>query len=620
MKLVKPFNFQKRVYVYIALFPLLLTAACHFIKDGTSKHTNMEQLSDVYRANLVSCIQNLEALRSAENVSTAMEYYFSARKYFKYLEPIMAYTESDNYLTLNQPNLLQVAEEDLTDVRITKPNGFQVMEENIFGEAPDLPALRIQANFAYTRLKLIQNNLQLNNYQDYHFLWIVRDQLLRTALLGITGYDSPMLQHSLSEAQYSYDALIQYLTIFKTQFSQPTLFNKWLVSFEESKKLLRNANFESFDRYHFIQEQTQFQMQLWNQTVLDWKVKFPFEMAIQNNAVSLFDSTTFNLQYFAGKQALIPSSASVALGKMLFNEQALSAKQKMSCATCHQAQKAFTDGKTLAITNKSPSQKRNSPTLTYAAFQKGFFYDKRVGNLEGQILNVFHNTEEFNTNLKSALGRVKHLHKYDSLAHIVFDEPLTTEHIKSAIASYVRKLAPFNSKLDQNMKGIRNDMSAQEIQGFNLFMGKAACGTCHFAPLFNGTLPTRFKESELEALGVPETAENLQIDDDLGRYEMFQTAERKHFFKTPTIRNIAQTAPYMHNGVYETFEQVMDFYNQGGGAGMGFDIAHQTLPFDSLELTDEESQAIIAFMKTLTDQSESEINKSSTEFLSLRHH
>jgi cytochrome c peroxidase len=593
-------HITKKSWIVTALFFLTFLPACQLKYESAEKIT-LDQLSVTYNINLSNCIFYLDSLRTVQSVSKAMEYYFAARKYFKYLEPVMAYTESDNYLTLNQPNLIQVAEEDRTDIRVTAPQGFQVMEENIFGEEPQLKALHQEANFIYSRLKLIQKNMQLHHYQDYHFLWLFRDQVLRTALIGVTGYDSPSLQHSLLEAEYTYDALIQYLRVFQHQFSDPGLFDNWLITLEASKKCFRNANFESFDRYRFIKEQTQFQLALWNQTVTDWQVVFPFEMAIQNEAVSLFDTSTFNLQYFAGRQALIPTASSVALGKMLFEEQALSANQKMSCATCHQPQKAFTDGRILAITNDQSSQKRNSPTLTYAAYQKGFFYDRRVGNLEGQIVNVFHNKQEFNTDLEIAVSKVKGNKTYDSLAKVVFDEPLNSEHIKSAIASYVRKLAPFSSKFDQNMRGVKNDISQQEIKGFNLFMGKAACGTCHFAPLFNGTLPTRFKESELEALGVPETDENLEVDDDFGRYDMFQTIERKYFFKTPSIRNIAQTAPYMHNGVYQTLEQVMNFYNKGGGAGMGFTIPHQTLPFDSLSLSDEESKAIIAFMETLSD-------------------
>jgi len=111
-------------------------------------------------------------------------------------------------------------------------------------------------------------------------------------------------------------------------------------------------------------------------------------------------------------------------------------------------------------------------------------------------------------------------------------------------------------------------------------------------------------ESEFENLGVPKNAnfENPVLDDDWGQYYPYEVEEKKHFFKTSTVRNVELTGPYMHNGVYETLEEVVEFYNVGGGQGMGLDVPYQTLPPDSLHLTTTESKAIIAFMKTLTDK------------------
>lgn len=180
---------------------------------------------------------------------------------------------------------------------------------------------------------------------------------------------------------------------------------------------------------------------------------------------------------------------------------------------------------------------------------------------------------------------------------------ITEGAIRHAIASYIRSLAPFSSRFDRNIRGEEQSLAASEIRGFNLFTGKAKCATCHFAPLFNGTVPPDFSETELELLGVPHAKDTAlaQVDPDPGRYNLFETEVRRHFFKTPTLRNIALTAPYMHNGVYDTLEEVMDFYNRGGGAGIGIALEHQTLPPDKLQLSPEEIQDLIAFMHTLTD-------------------
>lgn len=131
----------------------------------------------------------------------------------------------------------------------------------------------------------------------------------------------------------------------------------------------------------------------------------------------------------------------------------------------------------------------------------------------------------------------------------------------------------------------------------------AGCGTCHFAPLFNGTVPPAYTQTESEVIGVPSRAvtRNAGIDPDLGRFVITRRPTQRHAFKTPTLRNVELTAPYMHNGVYRTLEEVLDFYNRGGGAGIGSEVPNQTLPFDKLDLTTTEQRAIIAFLRTLTD-------------------
>jgi cytochrome c peroxidase len=169
----------------------------------------------------------------------------------------------------------------------------------------------------------------------------------------------------------------------------------------------------------------------------------------------------------------------------------------------------------------------------------------------------------------------------------------------NAIGSYVRSLVFLNSRFDEYMRGNRNAMNTAEINGFNLFMGKAKCATCHYMPLFNGAFPPRYMKTEAEVIGVPVSAAKNEIDDDLGRYAIVKVASLKHAFKTPTVRNATRTAPYMHNGVFDSLEQVLDFYNKGGGVGLGMKIDNQTLPFNKLGLTKKETDDIIAFIRTL---------------------
>ena len=162
---------------------------------------------------------------------------------------------------------------------------------------------------------------------------------------------------------------------------------------------------------------------------------------------------------------------------------------------------------------------------------------------------------------------------------------------------------PFNSKIDEYFRG-ETTLSESESNGFNVFTGKAKCATCHFIPVYNGTIPPWFNNTESEVIGVPKTNiwKNAVVDEDLGRYNLNQLEPLKYSFKTPTIRNIEKTAPYMHNGVYDKLEEVIKFYELGGGNGIGMNLAYQTLPFDNLQLTPKEKNDLISFMLTLTDK------------------
>ncbi|MFW2376790.1 MAG: cytochrome-c peroxidase, partial [Cellulophaga baltica] len=309
---------------------------------------------------------------------------------------------------------------------------------------------------------------------------------------------------------------------------------------------------------------------------------------------------TLNVFYFSDyKSDTLKLKEKQLLGKQLFHDKMLSKNYEMACATCHIKDKAFTDGKKTFDKN----QIRNTPTLRYAAYQQTFFMDGRSGSLEGQIVGVADNHDEFNLPMDSIVNRVRNEQHYKIQFDTLYQGKRMEYNVRHAIASYIRTLNSFDSKFDKNINGLEDTLTEEEISGFNLFMGKAVCATCHFAPLFNGTVPPDYKDTEMELIGVPQENDtiNAVISQDLGRYDKFKTEERKHFFKTPTVRNVEKTAPYMHNGVYTSLEQVVDFYNRGGGQGIGIEEAYQTLPFDNLNLTKKEQAELVAFMKTLTD-------------------
>jgi cytochrome c peroxidase len=321
----------------------------------------------------------------------------------------------------------------------------------------------------------------------------------------------------------------------------------------------------------------------------------------------LFGKESFNVQYFAmNSYDTTHYQQQAQLGKLLFFDPVLSGNNKRACASCHQPKKAFTDG---LPKNKDFSEmgflSRNTPGLLNVIYQKAFFYDGRAIELEKQIMDVVHSKNEMQGDLDEVVNKLRRSNEYKQLFKEAFmgssDTAITSYSIQRAITQYEKALISLDSRFDKYLHGNKDMLSTREIDGYNLFAGKALCGSCHFFPLFNGTVPPFFRDSEFEVIGTPEDAGNKRLDSDEGRFSFTRIEVQKHAFKTPTVRNSELTAPYMHNGVYATLEEVIEFYHKGGGAGFNFEVPNQTLPFDSLKLSPKEKQNIVLFLKTLTD-------------------
>lgn len=247
--------------------------------------------------------------------------------------------------------------------------------------------------------------------------------------------------------------------------------------------------------------------------------------------------------------------------------------------------------------------KRNAPTLLNAGLQNVQFYDSRVTYLEDQAHDVLKNSDEMHSSSDEVAQKLGSSSAYRSWFAATFPTGLTGYNVRNALACYVRSLTSLNARPDRYLRGEPVTLSTDELTGFNLFMGKGRCATCHFFPIYNGFIPPHYEKTESEIIGVPQKASTrkAKLDTDPGKFSTYQKNIHRYAFKTPTIRNVALTAPYMHNGVYQTLEQVVDFYNRGGGRGIGIQLESQTLSGEPLHLSSGEQKALVAFMKALTD-------------------
>lgn len=537
--------------------------------------------------------------------------FLETRLLFKKFEWAAEYFLGATTLMVNGPPVQEVENADLLDPSLARgldPSGLQVMEELLFPRYDET-----QKNLLIKQLRLLLSNCEIyqayfrdHSLSDWRILDATRIEIFRILTLGITGFDNPLTLNSMQESSVSLESLHQVLAHYIRKKKDSGLLKQINNA---THYLQKNTNFNTFNRAVFITEYgnkisagiTQLEQHIDRQHVR-------YNRMLRQDAETLFDSAAFNVDAFAPGPEYFATEQKIALGKRLFYDASLSGPGTRSCASCHQANKAFTDGlvKNMNIHGTKPIE-RNTPTLINAALQSNLFYDMRALTLEDQVHDVIDNKTEMGGSL---LKTVKHLQQnpsYRNLFAAAYPENKTniidTFEVMNAIASYVRSLTRLNSRFDEYMRGNKEALTPTEINGFNLFMGKAKCATCHYMPLFNGMLPPKYILSDAEVIGVPASPTDTVIDGDLGWYDIVGVPFFKYAFKTPSLRNIDQTAPYMHNGVYATLEQVMCFYNNGGGIGIGIKLSNQTLSQDSLHLTERETNDIIAFMKSLDSRS-----------------
>jgi cytochrome c peroxidase len=594
-------------------FILTIAVICLFACNSKKQQSGHDAVQAYFEVKMDTLISNLESLKAAaENNSNPdnLKLIFSkSRSNYKEIESIIEYYFQGLAKRINGPVLPDVKTDDN---QVFPPHGFQVLEQNIWSLAINDTtdkSFTDEINILSADLKFIKTQIKDQTILTRHVREMVHHELIRIATNGLTGLDAPISFASMPEAAASLLGIRELINVYMDAEKLPYQ-NKQQINqqFEESKSFLeQNKDFDSFNRMSFIRKHL---MPL-SVSLRDLPAKENADDQLIRKAFAgtlndLMQGNGLNPDFYTPYAEAASNVDKVNIGKLLFYDVRLSKSNTISCASCHKPEIFFTDGLNKASNfAHGGTLARNTPTLYYAALQASQFYDQRTSTLEEQIHDVMENSEEFNLADAALISKISSINEYKQLSKLAFkSDSLDNFKIRNAIGSYVRSLQPFSSHFDDYMKGKDDALNAEEIAGFNLFMGKAKCGTCHFAPVFNGTIPPWFTKSESEIIGIPEKAvwEKAKIDQDPGRYAINQLEELKYAFKTPTVRNSAKTAPYMHNGVYKTLDEVVNFYHKGGGVGIGIDLPFQSLPFDSLQLNDNEKKSIVAFMIALTDR------------------
>ena len=574
-----------------------------------------ESLKNWYYANTDSLILTLRSLDSAVNdkkpVALLQKHFRRSRSLFKKTEAITEYYFQGLTKRINGPALPDVKTED---GQVWPPHGFQVIEQFLYAGYHDSIAkpLSDEIRLLQNDLNFTRSNMQQMRILPSHFKELVQHELIRMAALGISGFDSPVAVLSLEEAEAALEGL---LMISKAYYAGAE--EKISLPVSNAIRFISvNRNFETFNRPGFI---TGPMTDLCKALESLDSITTKFSGAFSGNFVNWLRGEGFNADYYSPYASAASNPKKTALGKKLFFDNRLSASGNVSCGSCHKPEYYFTDGKKKADNfAHGGSLQRNTPALYYTSLQSHQFYDMRSVSLEDQAHDVMKNSDELNLHSVKAARLLNADMVYKELFAAAFPgrDSIDGFSVRNAIAAFVRSLNPFNSRFDEYIKGNKAVLNTQEIKGFNLFIGKAKCGTCHFMPVFNGNIPPWYTRSESEIIGVPAALawKNAVIDGDSGRYKINRMPELMFAFKTPTVRNVEKTAPYMHNGAFNNLDDVVEFYHKGGGIGIGIQLPFQSLPFDSLQLDTQEKAAIVAFMRSLTDKRESYVPDKTGQF------
>lgn len=604
-----------KVVPFILLFPLLFVILGLYENDRN--HQNCaDKVKNYYIKELTVFLNSLDQLKQKEQALTQEDelkkYFLISRERFKKVEFLLTYIDNKESKQINGPNIVVNNYTYLTPNDEIQPHGLQVIESLIYHPTnTSREELKKEILLLEDLIKTILSRTtrqKIVNPKEYNIIiWdAIRYELFRIESLGITGFDVPDSQNALPETFQAIISLRKVIEIYEPQFSaidKKKQFKKGQLIFKKGEKYLseNKSDFDNFDRITF--------MKAFLHPIENWvlesikilEISYPQEVRpVSIEADFMFSEKFYNKSFFNSNSNIEVES----LGEKLFYDKQLSLNGTRNCASCHNPNMAFSDGltKNVSLDGKNLLQ-RNTPTLLNSVFQTKQFYDSRASNLERQSWDVIHNQAEMGGNMSKLIESLKKDESYKGQFKKAFQNgEINQNNLLHAIASYVSSLTSLNSPFDKYFRDEKAVLSEDVKKGFNLFAGKAKCATCHFLPLFNGLVPPYYTDTESEIIGVPNSVNDPKIiDPDLGKYLFTKLDLHRYAFKTSTSRNTEFTAPYMHNGVFLTLDELIEFYNKGGGKGQGMDLETQTLSSDSLKLNKTEVFQIKQFLLSLTD-------------------
>jgi cytochrome c peroxidase len=540
-----------------------------------------------------------------------------ARAQYKHVEGVVEFYAPALAAAFNSRRQ-EVDDDDAPPPSLLAPSGFPVLESLLWPSEGSIPT-RTSADSGRRlvdamrplvgRVRGLATGIQPT---DAQVIELTRLELVRVTTLGIAGFDAPRSRDAMAECAEALDGIRELYMVVGGRWPAAAARRRQLdASLSAASANLRtHADFTTFDRLDFLVGYANAAAAaLASLRLTVGIVPLIMPRGLRATAVSPYAAAAFDVRAYAPRSAPSESPVLIELGERLFGDPRLSGPRTRSCASCHVPSRAFADGRATPAT-LVPGMRvpRNTPTLINVGLEPAQFADERAVSLEDQVVEVLRSRAEMASSIETAATRVAADRDYRARFSHAFGAgdrkddsvSVTPLRVRQALAAYERSLVGMSSRFDRAVRGDASAITAEERRGFNLFMGKAGCGSCHFAPLFSGVAPPLYVASDVEVIGTPAAPNSVRFDADSGRGAIDHRADHVRAFKVPSLRNVAITAPYMHNGTFLTLRQVMDFYEGGGAHGR---LSNQTLATDSLHLTPSERDAVIAFLQALTDSS-----------------
>ncbi len=617
--------FHKTYFIVFLLAGFVLLANLAFRSPGTKAEN--EEYKNLYRSRIndftrteKELAQFIQAqnIRTAEGILSIKKHIAAARIKMKGIDLWLRYLEPTAYHKVNGP--LPVEWETEVFEKFEKPyrrDGAGLGLAELYLDEPgihkDSLIQLIDSSIKVSDIYLADSiTKHLDSY--HHFFLANRLFLLNLSAIYTTGFECPDAENIIPELGSMLESVNGIYSAYNKSYPNFPAKKEYLELYNKTIAFVKQqpTNPNEFDHYGFIKDYVNPLFSINQQMIRDYQVVSSNfnDYSLDDNCTSIFDKKLYKGQNEKGIYLRVEDEASLneikAVGKLLFYDPILSGNNKRSCASCHKSTEYFTDTtrSTSLQFNNQQSLPRNTISLINVLYNHLVMLDGKHTTLLDQAKSVVTSSNEMggteNDIVKNVLSCKDYEKAFKKFVKLTpSSKTISLDHIVSAVILYYSSFSNYYAAFDNAMNG-EKQLGQDQVKGFNLFMSKAQCGTCHFVPQFNGVKPP-YISTEFEVLGVPFDTTYKNISPDSGRAMINPAAEMMNAFRTGTIRNAAYTKPYMHNGIFKTLEEVINFYDAGGGAGKGLKIKNQTLASDSLKLTNIEKAQLLSFIQSLNE-------------------